>query len=153
MFEQILNHLQNSVPYAAHSGVVLRQLDAQGATAELPQTEYSVNHIASQHAGALFTLGEAASGAAMAATFAPVMTSIRPVTSDASIRYVKIAKGTITARATLDSASDELLAGFRNDGRVSFAVNVVLTDDSGEEVANMKVQWHVSDSTRKKDAA
>jgi acyl-coenzyme A thioesterase PaaI-like protein len=153
MFEHILNHLQTAVPYAAHNGVVLLDLDESGATAQLPQTASSVNHIATQHAGALFTLGEAASGAAMAGALAPVLMTIRPVTSDASIRYTKIAKGTITAHANIDSNNDELLTRIREDGKTSFRVNVRLTDDLGDEVANMQVQWHVSDSARRENAA
>ena len=144
MFEIIRNHMEKSVPYASHSGVSIAELDDNGAVARLPQTEFSVNHIASQHAGALFTLGETASGAAMAGIFAPILNSIRPVTSNASISYVKVAKGTITARAKVTEASADLLAKLKQQGRVSFEVNVVLTDEHGVEVANMHVLWHVS---------
>lgn len=147
MFEAIRNHMQNSVPYAAHSGILLTELDIMGGTAQLPQTEYSVNHIASQHAGALFTLGETASGAAMAGVFAPILNSIRPVTSDASINYIKVAKGTITAHAKVVEDPADLFMKFQQHGRVSFKVNVLLTDESGIEVANMHVQWHVSDTS------
>lgn len=147
MFEVIRKHLQNSVPYAAHSGILLTELDNRGAAAQLPQTEFSVNHIASQHAGALFTLGETASGAAMAGIFAPILNSIRPVTSDAAINYIKVAKGIITARAKVVEDPADLFIKFQEQGRVSFKVNVLLTDESGIEVANMHVQWHVSDTS------
>ncbi|MFN0045685.1 MAG: DUF4442 domain-containing protein [Sphingorhabdus sp.] len=153
MFEVIRNRMQNSVPYAAHSGIVLQELDENGASAILPQTGFSVNHIASQHAGALFTLGETASGAAMAGLFASVMMSIRPVTSDASIRYTKVAKGTITAVASVAEDSIAVLDTFREQGKVSFNVGVTLTDESGVEVANMQVQWHVTDSRRRAQPA
>lgn len=144
MFEIIRNQMQKSVPFAAHSGVLLNRLDDQGAEAEMPQTAISVNHIGSQHAGALFTLGETASGAAMAGIFAPILNSIRPVTSNASINYVKVAKGTITAHAKVAEASADLLAKLKQQGRVSFKVNVVLSDETGVEVANMRILWHVS---------
>lgn len=43
------------------------------ASAQLAQRDDTTNHIKTQHAGAIFTLGEAASGAAMAATLAVVI--------------------------------------------------------------------------------
>lgn len=153
MFDMIRNQMQNSVPFAAHSGVVLTGLSDAGATAHLPQTAFSVNHIASQHAGALFTLGETASGAAMAGVFAPVMMTIRPVTSDATIRYVKVAKGLITASAAVAGDPAELLSALKLQGRVSFSVDVRLTDEAGEEVATMQVQWHVSNTQPRAPAA
>lgn len=147
MFDAIRVHLQHAVPFAAHSGILLTELDDTGAVAQLPQTEFSVNHIATQHAGALFTLGETASGAAMAGIFAPLLSSIRPVTSGASINYVKVAKGRITAHAKGVENPALLLARFRQQGKVSFEVSVMLTDEGGNEVANMRVQWHVSDTS------
>lgn len=47
----------------------------------------------------MFTLGEAASGAALAGAFAPVILQVRPVPAGAQITYVKIAKGRLFATA------------------------------------------------------
>ena len=66
-----------------------------------------MNHVQSQHAGALFTAGEAASGGAFVGGFAERMAEITPLAEKAEIQYRKVARGDITARATLsaDSAS------------------------------------------------
>ena len=61
---------EENVPYAKHSGIELLEIaDGRGA-AQLPDWKETQNHMGSQHAGALFTLAEAASGAAMVSLFA-----------------------------------------------------------------------------------
>ena len=66
MLDSILAHLRTSVPFADHVGIELDTIDPGRAIARLPERLDSTNHIGSVHAGALFTLAEAASGAAMA---------------------------------------------------------------------------------------
>lgn len=148
MLDMIRDHLNRSVPFASHTGIEILSVGNGEAQAALDQRPTSVNHIGSQHAGALFTLGEAASGAAMAGQFAPRLGTLRPVTADASIRFARIARGRITATARCDTPAESLLARLDADGRVSFAIDVNMADDSGREVASMQVTWHVSPVTR-----
>ncbi|MEP0070346.1 DUF4442 domain-containing protein [Pyruvatibacter sp.] len=134
---------QFNVPFATHAGVEITDVaDGQG-TAQMPQTETSINHIGSQHAGALFTLGEAASGAAMAGAFAPVILEVRPIAGKAEISYTKVAKGMITAQSRTLLPSTELLEKLNTDGKVAFDVAVDLTNADGDQVAQMTVAWHV----------
>jgi acyl-coenzyme A thioesterase PaaI-like protein len=143
IFEMIRAQLAKTVPFATHVGVEILEVANGEATAQLAQTPTTVNHIASQHAGALFTLGEAASGAAMAGAFATRLATIRPVAGAADIRYTRVAKGTITARGTIDQDVDALTAQLDAEGKIAFDVRVTMTDEAGEEVANMKVAWHL----------
>lgn len=142
MFDLIRAQMGATVPFAAHAGVELLEVGDGRGVARLAQTPTSINHIGSQHAGALFTLGETASGGAMAGVFAAQILSVRPIAGGADIRYVKVAKGAITATATVDGA-DDLRARLDADGKVAFDVAVTLTDESGAEVATMRVNWHV----------
>ena len=143
MFELIKAQLQSSVPFAAYVGIVIDALDAESATASLPARSELTNHIATVHAGALFTLAEAASGAAMAGAIAPMLMQVRPVTSQASIRYMNPAKGDLTATAKTSRSSADLLSALRNDGVIQFDVEVAISNDNGVEVAQMTVEWHV----------
>jgi acyl-coenzyme A thioesterase PaaI-like protein len=143
IFEMIRAQLAKTVPFATHVGVEITEVGNGQATARLDQTPTTVNHIASQHAGALFTLGEAASGAAMAGAFATRLAAIRPVAGSAEIRYTRVAKGTITATGTIDQDVDGLTAKLDADGKIAFDVNVTMTDEASEEVAIMKVAWHL----------
>lgn len=143
-FEIIRNHLATTVPFAAHTGVELISVADGEGEAILDQVDTSINHVGSQHAGALFTLGETASGAAMAGVFASSLFQIRPVAASANIVYEKIAKGTITAQAVAARPSEELRARLDSEGKVAFDIAVTLFDSEQRIVAQMTVNWHIS---------
>lgn len=144
MYEMIKERMSSGVPFAKHAGVEIVELADGTATARLNQTDVSINHIGSQHAGALFTLGEAASGAAMAGAFTKVLLSVRPLAGAASIKYKKVAKGAITASAKTARPPAELLEELEATGKVRFPIAVDLQDESGQTVAEMSVEWSVA---------
>jgi len=135
--------MRDAVPFARHVGIELVEIAPGKGIATLGESSTSVNHIGSQHAGALFTLGETASGAAMAGTFAGLMPNIRPVASHASIEYRKLARGKITATAITDGDPAVLLETFRSTKKVVFDVAVTLTNEAGATVGGMSVRWRV----------
>lgn len=143
-YEIIRDHISKTVPFANHTGVELVLVDDGIGEAMLRKQDVTLNHIGSQHAGALFTLGEAASGAAMAGGFLSVLLSVRPVAANASIQYLKVAKGAIQASASLSQPTTDLLSILNSVGKVQFTVNVSMRDQEGTEVATMNVDWHVS---------
>jgi acyl-coenzyme A thioesterase PaaI-like protein len=109
----------------------------------LPDSADLHNHVGSQHAGALFAAGEAASGGAFLGSFAEHMGSLTPLARSAQIDYRKIARGPITATGTLSADVPELVAKLESDGRVQFPIEVELADADGQVVATMTVDWHV----------
>ena len=152
-FEAIRARLTAGVPFAEHCGVSLEKLDRGSATATLPFRQTALNHIGTQHAGALFAVGEAASGAAMARLFADVLGRVRPVAGEATIRYLKPAKGNVRAEAATGGEPEGLLRSLRDEGRVAFPVTVELLDsESGEKLAEMTVRWRVTDISKPKEA-
>jgi acyl-coenzyme A thioesterase PaaI-like protein len=142
-FDVIREQLGNAVPFARHAGVRLTHIEAGVARAEIDQTATSINHIGTQHAGALFTLGEAASGGSMAGLFADRILNVRPIAGEAQIRYTKLAKGRITAEAKVGGDAAAILSAFERDRRVVFDVSVAMRDEQGNEVATMQVSWTV----------
>ena len=143
-YEMIKAHLDTAVPFANHVGVKLLEIGDGKASAELDQCDEVSNHIQIMHAGAMFTLGEAASGAAMAGALAPVILGMRPVAANAQIGFVKVAKGKLTAHATTSVSGIELMAALKTEGKVAFDVVVDIQDASGESVVAMTVNWYVS---------
>jgi acyl-coenzyme A thioesterase PaaI-like protein len=146
-FDVICEQLGRAVPFARHAGVKLMHVESGVARAELEQTGDSINHIGTQHAGALFTLGETASGGAMAGTFADRILNVRPIAGEAQIRYVRLAKGRIAAEARVVGSREMLIGALERDGKVSFDVTVVMTDTEGKDVATMRVSWTVKAPT------
>ena len=142
-YEMIRAQLSQAVPFANHVGVEVMEVgDGIGITA-LDQRDETSNHIKSQHAGAMFTLGEAASGAALAGAFGPMIFQARPVASGAQISYVKIAKGRLEAHAKTERPAAELIKEFEDVGKVAFDITVDIRDAEGETVVTMFGGWHV----------
>ncbi len=144
MRELILEHLKQAVPFANHVGVEVLSMGEGLGEARLQERPHGLNHVATHHAGALFTLAEAASGVAMAGAFAPLLTAVRPVAANASICYRRPARGTITAAAKIDASVDDLLARLEETGKIQFRVSVLLRNEDLKEVASMEVDWNVS---------
>ncbi|MDF1728700.1 MAG: YiiD C-terminal domain-containing protein [Sulfitobacter sp.] len=145
-YDMIRSHLDSAVPFATHVGVKLLEIGDGTASAELVQRQEVSNHIKSMHAGAMFTLGEAASGAAMAGALAPVILDMRPVAATGQIAYRKLALGTLTAHARTSRPGADLMKEIEEAGKVAFDVTVDIQDSSGDTVVEMTVNWYVSAS-------
>mgnify|MGYP001050283177 CR=1 FL=1 len=143
-YDMIKAQLDTAVPFANHVGVRLLELGDGTASAELEQRDEVSNHIQSMHAGAMFTLGEAASGAAMAGALAPVILNMRPVAAVANIAFKKVAKGMLTAHAKTSQEGAALMQAIKDDGKVAFDVHVDVRDAAGDTVVEMTVNWYVS---------
>ncbi len=142
-YEAVRAGMEAAIPYNRYLGLSVSEVGDGTGVVVLPDDDHLHNHVGSQHAGALFSAGEAASGAAFVGAFAEHMGNITPLARTADISYLKLAKGPITATGTLQETRDELLSRLEADGKVEFAVQVGLTDARGARVAEMTVHWHV----------
>ena len=142
-YDAIRGGLQQAVPFNGHLGLEIDEVGQGVGVVRLPDRSELRNHVGSQHAGALFAAGEAASGAAFVGAFAERLEGITPLVRDARIVYKAVAQGTITARGTLSDEASELIAGLDEDGAVDFDVEVDLTNAHGDTVAEMTVTWNV----------
>lgn len=143
-YDMIKAHLDTAVPFATYVGVKLLEIGDGVARAELAQRDDVSNHIKSMHAGAMFTLGEAASGAAMAGALAPVILDMRPVAAMGQIAFKKVAIGTLTAHAKTSQEGAALMQAINDNGKVAFDVSVDIRDAEGDTVVEMTVNWYVS---------
>ena len=69
-YDAIRGGLQQAVPFNPHLGLEIAEVGQGVGVVKLPDRSELRNHVGSQHAGALFAAGEAASGAAFVGTFA-----------------------------------------------------------------------------------
>lgn len=132
-----------AVPFAATLGIEYDDVGPGRAVLRLADDPAKHNHIGTLHAGALFTLAESASGVCMMATVADRLSGLTPLAARAEITYRQVARGDVTATATLGSPLEELLATLDATGKVRFPVEVDLTDDRGEVCAHVTVDWHL----------
>lgn len=142
-FDAIAQGMKEAVPFAAFLGLDIARIAEGEAVVILPERAELTNHVGSQHAGALFTVAEAASGAAFLGAFADRLAEVTPLARSAEIAYEKIAKGPIEATARLGVAREEALAILDAESKVVFPCEVELTDTAGDRVATATVQWHV----------
>jgi acyl-coenzyme A thioesterase PaaI-like protein len=142
-FDLIAKGMTQAVPFAGHLNVEITEISEGEATVLLPDLPELKNHVGSQHAGALFTAAETASGAAFVGAFAERMGDVTPLARSAEIAYEKIANGEITAKATLGVDAAEALATLDAEGKVEFPCQVELSDGDGQRVATATVHWHV----------
>jgi acyl-coenzyme A thioesterase PaaI-like protein len=142
-YEAVRQGLEQAIPFNRHVGLDVAEVGDGRGVIRLPDDERLHNHVGSQHAGALFSAGEAASGAAFVGAFAERMGEITPLARTAEISYLKLARGAITATGTLGEGKSDLLGRLDADGKVEFPVQVEMTDAEGNTVAAMTVHWHV----------
>ncbi len=135
--------LAHAIPYNTHLGLETVELSRERGVARLPQDDRLINHVGSQHAGGLFSAAEWASGLALLGTFAEQLGSVTPLAESAEISYAKLANGPITATAVFGADRDAALAELEREGRVRFPVQVDLTNDAGDTVAEVTVRWYV----------
>jgi len=104
------------------------------------QSEYH-NHVGGPHAGAMFTLGESASGAVVLAAFGDQLSRAVPLAVTAEIAYKKLARGTVTATATLGRPAADVVAELDEGRRPEFPVAVVIQREDGAVTGEMTVVW------------
>ncbi|HET7416978.1 MAG TPA: DUF4442 domain-containing protein [Solirubrobacterales bacterium] len=142
-FDLIAKGMTQAVPFAGHLGLEITEITEGEATVVLSERPELKNHVGSQHAGALFTAAETASGAAFVGAFAERMGDVTPLARSAEISYEKIANGAITAKGRLGIPAADALATLDADGKVEFPCEIELTDSDGTLVAIASVRWHV----------
>jgi uncharacterized protein (TIGR00369 family) len=142
-FDLIAKGMSQAVPFAGHLNLEITSVAEGEATVVLPERPELLNHVGSQHAGALFTVAETASGAAFVGAFAERMGDLTPLARSAEISYEKIAKGPITATARLGIPAAKAHETLDADGKVEFPCEIELTDADGAVVAAANVRWHV----------
>ena len=142
-FDLIAKGMSQVVPFVGYLDLQIESLTAGEATVVLPDKAELKNHVGSQHAGALFTAAETASGAAFVGAFAERMGEVRPLARSAEISYEKIAQGEVRAHARLGVPAAEALATLDSEGVVQFPCEIEITDGDGATVATATVRWHV----------
>lgn len=117
-------------------------LAPERAVMRLPDQKPYHNHIGGPHAGAMFTLGESASGAIVMASFGDQLHRLVPLAVEAKIRYLKIAMGPVTATATLNRPLADINAEIEaGTTRPEFAVDIEIADEAGNVTGAMTVLW------------
>jgi uncharacterized protein (TIGR00369 family) len=140
-FAAVAEGLRAGVPFVRTLGLEFLELAADRAVLRLPDEPAQHNHLAAPHAGAMFTLAESASGAIVLAAFGDHLHRATPLAVDAAIRYVKIARGPVTAEARLERPAGDVVTELDQGKRPVFTVAVTIRDEAGTTTAEATVTW------------
>jgi uncharacterized protein (TIGR00369 family) len=136
--------LPTAVPMVGTLGLTFEELTYDRAVMVLPSTPPYHNHIGGPHAGAMFTLAESASGALIFANFGDIPQIVTPLAVEATIRYLRVAMGPVTATATMSQSGEEILAIVRDGRRPEFTIDIELSTGQGDDrlvTGAMSVLW------------
>ena len=139
--DTVRTNFATAVPMVGTLDLEWVDLDYLTAVMRLPDQQAYHNHVGGPHAGAMFTLGESASGALVLANFGDRLADATPLAVEAKIRYLKLAKGPVTATARLSRDAAEVLAELDSGTRPDFLVEIELHTADGTQTGAMTVVW------------
>ncbi|AUA09781.1 DUF4442 domain-containing protein [Streptomyces sp. SID8382] len=133
--------LAATVPMVRTLNLEFLETSPERAVLSLPDQSDFHNHVGGPHAGAMFTLAESASGAVVLAAFGDQLGRAVPLAVRAEIGYKKLAKGPVTATATLGRPAADVVAELDAGERPEFPVNVAITRQDGAVTGEMSIVW------------
>ncbi len=125
----------SQVRFACTGAVQILELEEGRAVLQMKNRRKVQNHIGTIHATGMALLGESATGVALGMTLPD---SKIPLLKSMHIDYVKRAKGTLRAEATLPA---DMRARVLAEDKGDFAVPVKVTDETGEEPIKCQFVW------------
>ncbi|GHJ50449.1 DUF4442 domain-containing protein [Catellatospora sp. TT07R-123] len=141
----VASGLLSTVPFARTLGIDITSVtaDADGVTAValLPDAVDVHNHVGGPHAGAMYSLGETASGAVVFAAFGGQLHRATPLAVRGGIEYKKLAMGPVTATAVLGRPVADVLGELDAGQRPEFDVSVTIANAEGVTTAEMSITW------------
>ena len=133
--------LAATVPMARTLNLEFLETTPERAVVRLPDQPDYHNHVGGPHAGAMFTLGETASGTIVLAAFGEQLARAVPLAVRAEIAYKKLAMGAVTATATLGRPAADVVAELDAGGRPEFPVSIEIRRADGAVTGEMTVVW------------
>lgn len=138
--EAIRELVEGKIPFLAKLAVKLDCASPAGALLLLPYDHGNDNYVGTVHAGAIFTFGETAAGVAAGSVFD--LSRVGMLAREATIEYLKPARTALVATSRIPADQVETTRRkIEEQGKATLAVSVEITDESGEEVARMVVQY------------
>jgi len=145
MAETASGRLRRLDPLIEFAGCSVVEADAAHAVARQPAAPELGNHIGARHAGALFTVGYAASRALVAAAMEPHAEQLNAQMVESEVIYEKVA-GAETVAATAEPAAGDWqtqLAGISEGEAVDLHTAVTLRNEDEKTIMVMSVRWRV----------
>ena len=130
------------LPFNAFLGI---EVTADGDELQLPDDSRFTNHVGTVHAGALYSLAEAASGSFLLSHPSVDVEKVGALLRESSIKYRRPASGRIRSQTRCsDEAIEQMHAALAKRGRAKLLIEVDLLDDEDQVVASANLDWFAS---------
>jgi thioesterase domain-containing protein len=127
---------EEQIAFVHRSGLKAEVLEPGHVRLRMPLAG-NQNHIGSMYAGALFTLAEIPGGALFLTSFDAQR--FYPIVKEMNLRFRRPATGDIRVEASLtDEEIQRLQKQATEEGKAEYVLQLQLTDDSGEVVAESR---------------
>ena len=136
--------LLEMLPANKHLGITVDKMADGTAEVRLGWKPEIGNHVGSVSAGALFSLADATSGAAMISALGDAMSNVTPLARGCDINFLKMAKGDIVGRASFTPEERKTIMAELEANGVSTPIgHVEMVDANGVVVATAEFRWHI----------
>lgn len=134
------------LPFNQHLGLTMVHHNDEDVVCLKPELHHQ-NHLGTIHAGAVYSVAEAASGHALLTRTCLPPNAVVAVLRSSKVKYRRPASGRLIARATVDDESISRLEDqWNTKGRVLFDIRVQVFTDDDTEVFTGEFKWFASDS-------
>lgn len=139
--DQIGPLMHQLVPMVATLGLEYVEVsDARAIVVLRDQPSYR-NHVGGPHAAAMFAVAESATGAVALAAFGDYMDRAVLLPKTATMEFLKIARGDLTATAYIDADVAAARAQFDLGSRPEFDIVADITNSEGEPTGRLRALW------------
>lgn len=129
------------LPFNQHLGLEMTTYEKQKVVCLQPTLSHT-NHLGTVHAGALYSLAEAASAHALLTKLDGHGDDVLAVVRSASVKYRKPATGRLVGIGTFDEDAALIFAKhLEAKGRAFVTVRVGVRDEAGDQVAAAEFSW------------
>jgi len=131
------------VPFNRYLGI--QPTVKEGYILEMEYDKKLINHLGTLHAGALFSLAEAASGAFLLKQFYNTELEILPVVRKVEIKYSRPVESIVYASADFTEQSvDAVYTALKERRKAFIELKVELYDEAHERTAVSNVHWYLA---------
>lgn len=129
------------VPYVATLDLEYTAVDPERTVVVLRDRPELRNHVGGPHAAVMFAAAESATGAAAIAAFGDMLDRaiLLPVT--ATMDYLAIARGDVTATARIDGDIAAARSTFDSGSRPEIEISCEITDAEGTVTGRVVTRW------------
>ncbi|MHB1066772.1 MAG: DUF4442 domain-containing protein [Candidatus Nanopelagicales bacterium] len=133
--------MHSLVPLVATLGLDYAEVSPERAVVVVRDAPEYRNHVGGPHAAIVFAAAESATGAVAIAAFGDLLDRAVLLPTTVTLDYLSVAKGDLTATATIQGDVAGARAQFEAGVRPEFDIVADVTDATGQVTSRLRARW------------